>query len=153
MKLAVKILVALSAIAMTACGTQPGMGGTPEGESAPTPQQELSQDMGTLAAYDCSVSIQCADGSSRSCNGSSGACSASSSGSGSVTCNGNVTSCGLALCTCNADGCCATRCIADPDCSGGTCQQGAACTTSTQCGTNGVCRSGRCTCLLEPVNP
>jgi hypothetical protein len=142
MKLAVKMLCVLSTIALAACGTQPDMGSAPEGEAAPA-QQELSQDMGKLAAFDCSVSIQCADGSSRSCSGTSGACAASSSGAGSVTCNGVVTSCPV-VCSCQADGCCNNSCL-DPDC--GTCTPGAPCTTNFQCGLYAVCRLGRCACL------
>jgi hypothetical protein len=142
MKLAIKMLFALSTIALTACGTQPGMGYAPEGEAAPAPQ-ELSQGMGKLAALDCSVSIQCADGSSRSCSGSSGGCAATSSGTGSVMCNSVVTSC-PAACSCQADGCCNNSCL-DPDC--GTCTSGAACTHNAQCGINAVCRLGRCACI------
>lgn len=47
----------------------------------------------TEAAYDCYVSIQCANGTSKACSGSNGSCSASSSSNGRVTCNGVTYQC------------------------------------------------------------
>ncbi|ADO73478.1 uncharacterized protein STAUR_5716 [Stigmatella aurantiaca DW4/3-1] len=149
MKLVKGILFALSVVAMSACGTQAEMSAAQEGEAALS-QQESRQEVGTLAALDCSVSIQCSNGTTRSCSGSSGACSASASGSGSVTCNGVTSSCALTLCSCRADGCCNNTCAADPDCGLSNCPQGAACSSNTQCGSNGRCVSGQCMCLIEP---
>lgn len=47
----------------------------------------------TEATYDCSVSIQCANGTFKACSGSNGSCSASSASNGRVTCNGVTHQC------------------------------------------------------------
>lgn len=93
-----KAMIFLAAIAATAMACTVMM---EEGDQAldeqsyATAEQSLgNDDPFTEAAKDCSVSIQCANGTSRSCNGTSGNCSASGSGNGSVTCNGVTQSCG-----------------------------------------------------------
>ena len=87
-------LAAIAAIAMTACAVMMDEGDQASFNEYDTSEQALSgDDPVTEAAKDCSVSIQCANGTYRSCNGTSGSCSASGSGNGSVTCNGSTSAC------------------------------------------------------------
>lgn len=74
----------------------------------------FESDPSTEAAKDCSVSIKCADGSTKSCSGTLGQCTASGSGNGSVTCNGVTKTCTTLGCV--RDGICNFNCAFDIDC-------------------------------------
>lgn len=96
-----------------------------------------SSESSVEAAKSCSVSIECSDGSTRSCNGTSGQCAASGSGNGSVTCNGATSACG----SCGSPGACVPGsyrlCCLQGGC-GGCCEPDAQrCTSNcewTRCG-------------------
>ncbi|WP_053333222.1 hypothetical protein [Haliangium ochraceum] len=62
-------------------------------------------DPSTEGTYDCYVSIQCANGTTKACSGSNGSCSASSSSNGRVTCNGVTQSCGITQPPSECDSC------------------------------------------------
>lgn len=103
---------------LTACGSMPGEDQLQAGGAA-VPEQNLQTQESALTG-DCSVTIECSNGTTRTCNGTGGACAASGANGGKVTCNGVVTSCGLIIvdppCTCGADRCCNQFCALDPDC-------------------------------------
>lgn len=88
-------LAAIAATALAACAVVMDEGDPALIEQGyDTAEQSLSSDDPvTEAAKDCYVSIQCANGTSRACNGTSGSCSASGAGNGSVTCNGVTNAC------------------------------------------------------------
>ncbi len=111
----------LAVVLLTGCGTPP-----PEVEPPQSEQAESGQ-VSAMAAKDCSVSIQCADGTSRSCSGTNGACSASGSGNGSVTCNGSSSIC--------------------PSSTLPTCATTVKCYSNADCGVDGVCQNSRCYCI------
>lgn len=118
-------------------------------------RQEVSQ--GT-----CYISIQCDYGSPSyvSCSDANGNCSSGCDFQGRcwVQCGSNRTWCGNA---CGSDGVCNPLCEADFDCCdpcqpscpqgcGGNscdCVQGEPCATSADCGNDGVCKRGSCSCF------
>lgn len=119
MKMLAGVLV-VSAVLLSACGAPPAEGTA--SEVAPANLQTTEQAL----RGDCSVSVQCADGTSRSCNGTSTSCSVGTlNGIERVTCNGNVSSCPTGPVNCN---------------------QGAYCTSNSQCGTEAVCVNRVCLC-------
>ncbi|RYZ34627.1 MAG: hypothetical protein EOO71_38410 [Myxococcaceae bacterium] len=117
MKTMAGVLV-VAVMVLTACGTLPGeqQGQEPQA-TASNPNLQAQE---ASLARDCTVTIECADGTPRTCSGTAGACSASGSGSGSVTCNGVTTSCSIIIeepvCSCRSDLCCNRLCLNDPDC-------------------------------------
>ena len=111
----------LAVVMLTGCGVPPN-----ETEPTQTGQAESGR-VSAFAAKDCSVSIQCADGTSRSCSGTSGACSASGGGNGSVTCNGSTSAC--------------------PSPTLPTCATTYKCFSNADCGVDGVCQNNRCYCI------
>jgi hypothetical protein len=113
-------IVVLAVVMLTGCGVPPT-----EAEPAQTGQDESGR-VSAFATKDCSVSIHCADGTSRSCSGTNGACYASGSGNGSVTCNSSTYTCPSSLPTC------ATT---------------AKCFSNADCGVDGVCQNNRCYCI------
>ncbi|WNG55328.1 hypothetical protein F0U59_11465 [Archangium gephyra] len=117
MKTMAGVLV-MAMVMLTACGSVTGEEQVQGGEAAPS-EQNLGTKESALTS-DCTVSLQCANGSTVSCSGSSGACSASpATNGGSVTCNGATTNCGILIptpCGCKRDGCCSQFCALDPDC-------------------------------------
>ncbi len=120
MKLLSGVLV-VTAVLLSACGAPPA-----EGTSSTVDPANLQTTEQALRG-DCSVSVQCADGTSRHCNGSSGSCSSSVvSGIERVTCNGVVNSC--------------------PTVTAPTCNHGAYCITASDCGVDAFCQSKRCVC-------
>jgi hypothetical protein len=139
-------LASIVAVALAACTVMMDEGSAATlDQTYETDEQALSLSSDgpvTEAAKDCSVSIQCANGTTRSCNGTSGSCSASGSGNGSVTCNGTTSSCPTS--TCGSDGVCNESCGFDPDC---FCSINRSCTTHAQCGLDGYCQNNRCVCL------
>lgn len=137
------MLVVVASVLM-ACGAMYDEGTARPGEAALATIEQ--QAVSTLATKDCSVSIRCADGTSRSCNGTSGACSASGSGNGSVSCNGSTTYCPSSLPDCTANGICNLQCSSDPDCI--QCVELASCISNTNCGAGGLCQYKRCRCNL-----
>lgn len=142
-------LAAIAAIALAACTVMMDEGSEASLDQTYEPGEQAvslsSDDPVTEAAKDCSVTIQCADGTSRSCNGTSGSCSASGSGHGSVTCNGSTSSCpSTPPPNCDENGICNLSCGFDPDC---FCSIGRSCTTHAQCGSDGRCMNNHCVCL------
>lgn len=137
------ILVVAAAV-LAACGAMYDESGVQQGGDMLS-GQTLKTSESALTAKDCSVSIQCADGTSRSCSGTAGACSASGAGDGSVTCNGATYTCPSAPPPCGADGYCDPACGSDPDC-GDYCVGGKYCTKNYDCGIDGLCSNGRCLC-------
>ncbi|MCY1029946.1 hypothetical protein OV207_00620 [Corallococcus sp. BB11-1] len=116
MKMMTGVLV-VAVMMLTACGTLPGEQQAQESQAeASTPSLQTQE---AALARDCTVTIECADGTPRTCSGTAGACAASGAGSGSVTCNGVTTGCAPILepvCSCQSDRCCNPRCLNDPDC-------------------------------------
>lgn len=112
------------------------------GESA---QSLAGDDFVIQAAKDCSVSITCANGTTKACSGTLGRCSASGSGNGSVTCNGSTQTC-PSTSSCVADGFCDFSCSFDPDCND-FCVGGSFCFSESDCGFDGTCNNGRCLCF------
>ncbi len=93
------------------------------------PYSELSSDGPAIQATgDCSVSVTCSDGSTKSCSGTNSSCSASSSGP-RVTCNGSAQ-------VCPSSG---------PSC--GFCRGNTSCNDNCDCGFDGICSNRRCICL------
>ena len=111
----------VAVLMLTGCGTPP-----PEAEPTQGGQAESGQ-VSAFAAKDCWVGIHCADGTTRSCNGSNGACYANSGGTGSVTCNGSTSAC--------------------PSSTLPQCATTYKCFSNADCGVDGVCQSNRCYCL------
>jgi hypothetical protein len=142
MKTVTGILVAAAAL-LTACGAMYDESEFRRSEQQISAQDSQASGPTTMAAKDCSVSIQCGDGSWRSCNGTAGACSANGSGNGSVTCNGSTSSCPSSS-SCTADGYCDYSCTSDPDCN--FCQSGRTCYSNSECGFDGFCSNRRCVC-------
>jgi hypothetical protein len=133
-------ILVVAATLMAACGAMYDENAARQGENLPA-GEHLKTSESALVAKDCSVSIQCADGSSRSCSGTSGACAANGGGHGSVTCNSATYYCPASSCV--ADGFCDSSCGFDPDC---YCSSGKSCTTNSQCGIDGFCSNRRCVC-------
>ncbi len=106
MKLLSGVLV-VTAVLLSACGAPPAEGTTAAGEPVEARTSEYA------LRGDCSVSVQCSDGSTRSCNGTSSSCSAGvTNGIERVTCNGSTTSCPTApppLCSVEGTRRCASR--------------------------------------------
>lgn len=111
----------LAVVVLSGCGTPPNEPG------ATQPADTAETGHVTALSFNCSVSIQCLDGTSRSCSGTSGACSASGSGTGSVTCNGVTTSC--------------------PSSTTPQCATTVKCFSNADCGVDGVCQNNRCYCI------
>lgn len=105
-------------------------------EEAEFLDEKLPDGLVHKAAEDCSVSISCAAGGTRSCSGTLGRCSASGVGFGSVSCTGGTTG-----------GSCP-----DPDPNPSTCVSGSSCNSDADCGgaSEGRCidfNGGVCLCL------
>jgi hypothetical protein len=136
--------VVVVASVLAACGALYDEGSA----QANAPEQNLREQTATLAAGDCSVTIQCAYSSARTCSGTGGNCSANGSGYGSVTCNGTTTYCSPPpQPDCSANGICNLQCTNDPDCI--QCVPGTFCTTNSHCGSGGVCISKSCRCSVS----
>ncbi len=118
---AIASIFVLTVVVLSGCGVPPH-----EALPEQNGQVEAAQ-ITTMAAKDCSVSIRCADGTSRSCSGTNGACSASGSGYGSVTCNGGTSSC--------------------PSTTLPQCATTAKCFSNADCGVDGVCSNYKCYCI------
>lgn len=119
MKMMAGVLV-VTAVLLSACGTPPA-----EGTAGAVDPAELRTSEQALRGQ-CSVSVECADGTMRSCSGSSTRCAASTvNGTERVTCNGVVTSC-----------------PATPV----GCRENALCRFDTDCGTEAACVNGICYC-------
>ncbi|MFE8595796.1 hypothetical protein [Archangium violaceum] len=116
MKTMAGVLV-MAVVMLTGCGSVSGEEQLQGGEAAPSEQNLRTQEFALVG--DCSVSLECTNGSRVSCSGTSAACSASpGTNGGSVTCNGVTKNCGLTIppCSCRSDGCCNQLCALDPDC-------------------------------------
>ena len=107
-------IVVMALALLTSCGP------VPSEEQAQAGAEEHFASQEAALTGDCSVQIECANGTTRSCNGTGFSCSASGANNGTVTCNGVASSCSpiiQPICSCRADGCCRTDCLAlDPDC-------------------------------------
>nr|QLH55560.1 putative lipoprotein [Myxococcus virescens] len=107
-------IVVMALVVLTSCGPLPSE------EQAQVGAEEHFTSQEAALAGDCSVQIECANGTTRSCSGSGFSCTASAANNGTVTCNGVSSSCGLIIqpvCSCRSDGCCNFRCTTpDPDC-------------------------------------
>lgn len=134
------VFVAVAAV-LVACGAM-----NDEGAPRPPAEPDVTEDgrVSAFAARDCTVSIVCTDGSTRSCRGTLGNCAASGSGNGRVTCNGITTYCPTPPPLCAADGVCDATCDSDPDCA--PCAEGAFCTSNATCGVGGYCINRVCRC-------
>lgn len=116
-------VLAVAAVLLMACGTPP-----PE-DTAPVDPAELRTSESALRG-DCTVSVRCADGTTRSCSGTSTGCSASTwNGLERVTCNGASYSCPAPAPLCSTEG--------QP------------CSTNANCGAEAYCHptTRRCLCL------
>lgn len=120
MKMMAGVLV-VTALLLSACGTPPleGTAGAVEPAELRTSEQALRGN--------CSVSVECGDGTFVSCNGSSRDCSI------------GVTYYNLEYVMCNGT---SSYC---PE-STGDCRNGLRCTTNSRCGMNGMCIQGYCNC-------
>lgn len=114
-------------------------------------ESEMSADKSdgpsTEATGSCTVSVECANGSTKSCSGSNGSCAAAVVGGvPRVTCNGNSWGCPIE--DCSFDGVCNGSCSFDPDC-GGICRPNTFCFDDSQCGFDGACDEwiNRCICF------
>ncbi|WP_426756739.1 hypothetical protein [Myxococcus sp. Y35] len=111
-------IVVMALVVLTSCGPLPAEEQVQGGNEVTSEDHFQTQE--SALTGDCTVSIQCANGTSRSCAGTGFACSASGANNGTVTCNGISSSCSPILepvCSCRADGCCNSRCLTrDPDC-------------------------------------
>ncbi|NVI98540.1 hypothetical protein HV824_10440 [Myxococcus sp. AM009] len=107
-------IVVMTLVMLTSCGPMPSE------EQAQVGAEEHFVSQEAALAGDCSVQIECANGTMKTCTGTGFACSASGANNGTVTCNGVSSSCSPIIqpvCSCRADGCCNSRCLTmDPDC-------------------------------------
>ncbi|MFP2958557.1 hypothetical protein ACLEPN_12090 [Myxococcus sp. 1LA] len=107
-------IVVMALVMLTSCGP------VSSEEQAQVGAEEHIASQEAALTGDCYVQIECANGTTKSCNGTGFACSANGANNGTVTCNGVSSSCSpiiQPICSCRADGCCNTRCTTlDPDC-------------------------------------
>jgi hypothetical protein len=123
MKMMSGVLV-VTAVLLSACGTQPPeiTAGAVDPVAVRTTEQALRGN--------CSVSIECGDGSFINCSGTGSACS-----------SGFESYYGLEYVECNANH---KFCPMSTD----TCMSGKRCRTSSDCGMDGVCTAqGTCSCF------
>lgn len=116
-------LLVAAAVLLHACGTQ-----SPEGTAGAVDPAVLRTTEQALRG-NCSVTVECGDGTTISCQGSASACSSgfdSWYGLEYVDCNGSHTHCPSAT---------------------GYCKEGKRCRTTSDCGVDGVCTAqGICAC-------